>query len=85
MEMFVVKHLASVRHLGHLGHLRQEKQVEDKVKFQHLPQEGQVGFVGDMKSLMLWVDLYTLPSEISKYLGPFFSHSQIFVILACLV
>ena len=60
VEMFEVKHLASVRHLRHLGHLRhlvQEKQVEDTVKFQHLPQEGQVEFVGDLKSLMLWVDL----------------------------
>ena len=57
MEMSEVRRLASVRHLGHLGHLRQEKQVGDKVKFQHLPQEGQVELVGDLKSLMLWVDL----------------------------
>ena len=85
VEMSEVKHLASVRHLGHLGHLGQQKQVGDKVKFRHLPQEGEVEFVGDLKSLMLWVDLYTLPFEISKYLGPFFSQSQIFLILACLV
>ena len=52
VEMSEVKRLASVRHLGHL---RQE--VGDKVKFRHLPQEGQVEFVGDLKSLMLWVDL----------------------------
>ena len=88
VEMFEVKRLASIRHLGYLGylrHLRQGKQVGDKVKFRHLPQEGEVEFVGDLKSLMLWVDLYTLPFEISKYLGPFFSQSQIFLILACLV
>ena len=63
VEMSEVKRLASVRHLGHLEHLRhlrhlrQEKQVGDKVKFRHLPQEGQVEFVEDLKSLMLWVDL----------------------------
>ena len=60
--MSEVKRLASVRHLGHLRHLRQEKQVGDKIKFRHLPQEGQVEdkqveFVGDLKNLMLWVDL----------------------------
>ena len=43
MEMSEVRRLASVRHLGHLGHLRGE--------------EGQVELVGDLKSLMLWVDL----------------------------